>query len=71
MNPSRAHAALRRHLRAQERASRRDAARHARRPLACIRRRMFFLAIGELIEAEVAHQEAEVVKRVVKAVRGA
>jgi hypothetical protein len=59
MSASRAYAALRRHLRAQERASRRDAARRARLALAHIRTGRFFLAIGELIEAEVAKAEAE------------
>jgi hypothetical protein len=60
MSPSHAHAALRHHPRAQERASRRDAARRARQALAHIRRGRFFLAIGELIEAEVAKAEADV-----------
>ncbi|MCC6738225.1 MAG: hypothetical protein IT452_04205 [Planctomycetia bacterium] len=64
-------AALRRHLRAQERASRRDAALHACQALACIRRKRFFLAVTELIEAEVAHHEAEAVKRALDAMRKA
>ncbi len=61
-------AALRRHLCAQERASRREAALHARRALACIRRGRFFLAVGELIEAEVAKAEAEVLARCAQSV---
>lgn len=61
-------AALRCHLRAQERASRRDAALHARRAMACLRRKRFYLAIGELIEAEVAHREVEAMGMPVEAV---
>lgn len=62
--------ALRRSLRAQERASRRDAALHARQALACIRRKRFFLAVNELIEAEVAHHEAEAVKKACETLNG-
>lgn len=56
-------ATIRRHPRAQERANRREAAPHARRALACIRRKRFFLAVAELIKSEAARGEAVAVKR--------
>lgn len=52
-------------LRAEERAYRADAAVHAKKALSFISKKWFFLAVTELIEAEVAHHEAEAVKRAV------
>ncbi len=50
-------------LRAEEKACRAEAARHAKRARSFISKRWFFLACTELIEAEVAHHEAEATKR--------
>lgn len=63
-------AALRRHLRAQERASRKEADQRARRALAFIRGRKYFLAIGELLEAEIAKAEADTMLQASQAARG-
>lgn len=58
-------------LRAEEKACRAEAARHAKRARSFISKRWYFLAATELIEAEVAHHEAEAMNRAVEAVRGA
>ena len=53
-------------LRAEEKACRADAARHAKRARSFISKKWFFLAVTELIEAEVAHHEAEATKRALR-----
>jgi hypothetical protein len=50
-------------LRAEEKACHAEAARHAKRARSFISKRWFFLACTELIEAEIAHREAEATKR--------
>lgn len=50
-------------LRAEEKACRADAAAHARKARSFISKQWFFLAVTELIEAEIAHHEAEATKR--------
>ena len=55
-------------LHAEEQVCRKAARQHGRDALRFISEKKFFLAVTTLIEAEVAGSEADVLKRVIKAI---